>query len=107
MTYQVLEIASTNLKPGVTEAELLAASAQFQDEFVIHQPGFVSRKLVRAANGGLSDVIVWETAKDAEAVMQAAATSPACAAFFALIDGASQDPTTGVAHYTILQDFTA
>ena len=102
MTNHVLEIARITLLDGVTEADLLAASTTFQADFVAHQPGFISRKLVRTGDGGFADVIEWETPEAAQAVMAAAKGSPAAGAFFALMDF-SEGIAGGVDHFTILQ----
>lgn len=103
MTNHVLEIARITLQNGVTEQQLLAASNTFQAEFVAHQPGYVSRKLVSTGDGGYADVIEWATPEAAQAVLAAAKTSPAAGAFFSLMDF-SEGIAGGVDHFTILEN---
>jgi hypothetical protein len=95
----VIEWAPFTLADGVAEATLLDASEALQRDFLAAQPGFVRRELLRAADGGWVDLVVWADAESAERVMEGAGASAACAAYFALMRGADPaNPGAGVAH---------
>ncbi|MDH6267726.1 heme-degrading monooxygenase HmoA [Rhizobium sp. SG_E_25_P2] len=86
MTTTNIEMASFRLKPEIEETVFVAASDRFQREFLNGAPGFLSRELLRGADGVYLDLIHWRSKEDAEAMMKTAATSPDCAAYFALMD---------------------
>jgi hypothetical protein len=102
MTGPTIELARIRLAPGVSEAELIAASDAFQADFLARQPGFVRRELLRASAGEYADLVHWRSAADASAVMALAASSPACAAYFGVMAMDSGDPSAGVSHFLSL-----
>ena len=90
-------IAPGRLKDGVSEEAMLAASAQFQREFVVDQPGIVRRVLVAADDGGYADIVFFTDEAAIAAVLAAEQTSEVCHQFMGLWDDA------GVAMYRVLQ----
>lgn len=96
---RLIEWSPFRLKPGITEPELLAASEMLQRDFLSRQHGFVGRELLRGANGQWADLVSWRDDESANAVMQAVADSPACVAYFQLMEGVdAADPGAGVLH---------
>ena len=79
-------LAEIKLAKGKTEADLLAASQKFQEEFASKQPGIIRRELVRKGNGDYLDIVQFTSMADAEDVMEKEKTSPVCHAFFAVMD---------------------
>ena len=95
----VVEWAPFQLRAGAGEAELLAASEALQHDFLQHQPGFVRRELLRGADGGWVDLVLWQDEPSAMAAMQAAGASPVCHAYFHLMGGVeTMDAGAGVLH---------
>ena len=95
----VIEWAPFRLAPGSDEAALLAASEVLQRDFLQQQPGFLRRELLRGTDGGWVDLLYWTDEASAAAVMHAIDGSPACRAYFQLMDGAdTADPGAGVLH---------
>jgi heme-degrading monooxygenase HmoA len=86
MTTTNIEMASFRLKPEIEETVFVTASDRFQREFLNAAPGFLSRELLRGADGVYMDLIHWRSRQDAEAMMKTAEASPDCAAYFALMD---------------------
>jgi hypothetical protein len=84
----MIECAPFRLRTGVTEQELLEASAAIQRDFLDRQPGFLRRELVRSDDGLWSDVVHWSDAGSAHAAVEAAASSPVCHRYFHLMAGA-------------------
>ena len=103
---RIMEWAPFKLLPGVTEADLLAASEKLQRDFIAKQPGFISRTLVRAADGSYADVVWWQTAEAASEVVHRAAQSQTCAAYFALMGADHSDPGAGVAHFDAIAEYS-
>lgn len=85
-----LVIATATPRPGVTEDALLEASRRFQEEFVRHQDGIVSRTLAKAADGRWTDVVLFRDAEAIEQVMAAEQDSAECAALMSLLDLAGE-----------------
>lgn len=96
MTHPITVLASIKLAAGKTEADLLAASARFQQEFASEQPGLIRRELVRKSNGEYLDIVQFRSREDAEAVIEKEKESAACHAFFAVMDMGAADGTDSV-----------
>ncbi len=108
MTNTVLEFAKITLAPTASEADLLAASATFEAEFLTKQDGFIRRDLVRTGDGTYADVILWESREKADAVFAAAQTSPAADGYFEMMHmDPDADPGDIVAHYAVLRSVAA
>ena len=104
----VIEWAPFRLAAGVSEAALLDASEALQRDFLQHQPGFLGRELLRGPDGQWADLVVWESRAAAERIMPAMGASPACHAYFALMQGASTaDPGAGVLHLERVRRYEA
>jgi len=107
MSKPTIEWAPFRTKPGVTEAELLEASAHLQSAFVSKQEGFLERRLIRGHDGGYVDLVLWASAESADRAMQNAAKSETCSLYFALMEANDADPGAGVLHYDSLADYAA
>ena len=95
----VVEWAPFRVREGVSEAALLEASEALQRDFLAGQRGFVRRELLRGKDGQWVDLVYWENEETATAVIQAAAASPVCHAYFHLMEGGDgMDPGVGVSH---------
>ncbi len=88
------EWAEFALQPHATEAALLEASATMQREFLDQQPGFIARQTLKLADRHYADLVTWRSLEAAHEAMVKATSSPACAAYFGLmqVDAA---PRTG------------
>ena len=102
MTDQVLEWAPFQLKVGVDEAVLLAASERVQHDFLARQPGFVRRELIKGAEGAYVDLVWWESFPASQAAAKKAASSPACRAYFAMMDADRGNPGDSVLLYSVV-----
>lgn len=100
-----IEWAPFRLRAGVTEDQLAEASARLQAEFLGGRPGFIARDLVRGPDGGYVDVVRWASHAAAEAAMAAIRESPACAAYFALMDFDPADASAMPAHYALVRRY--
>lgn len=79
-------IAPGRLKGGVSEADMLAASDRFQNEFVVHHPGVLRRVLVADDDGGYADIVFFSDENAIAEVMAAEQTSEVCHRFMELWD---------------------
>lgn len=98
MTHNVVvEWAPFEVRPGVDEVELIAASEALQDDFLSHQRGFIRRELLKGLNGHWVDLAIWESRDAADQAVRNAAESPACFRYFQLMaDAGHDDPGAGV-----------
>jgi len=75
---------SCKLKQGTSIADFLAASDKIQEDYLSKCKGYVSRQLF--ANGDVwTDLLIWETAEDAENSMAAAEQNASAMAFTSLV----------------------
>jgi hypothetical protein len=88
----VTVLAPIKLATGKTEADLLAASKIFQKDFAAHEPGILRRELVRKPDGTYLDIVQFRSQEDFVDVVKKEMESPACAAFFAVMDLSDFDP---------------
>lgn len=97
-TTHFVEIAPFEIKPQVSEAALLAASLQMQADFLEKQPGFVKRHLLQKSATAWMDIVYWESKEAAERALLAFESSPACAAYFQLMN---MDTLAPPVHYQL------
>ena len=86
MSNPITVLAPIKLGSGKTEADLIKASSIFQEEFASKQPGLLRRELVKTGDGQYLDIIQFRSKKDAEEIIEKEKDSPACHAFFAVMD---------------------
>lgn len=82
---QGFEIGRFRLKPGVTEAQLIAASRDMEATHLQRQPGFVSHHVVRLDDGLYLDLVFAASRADAERICGSWLGQAQCEAFLALI----------------------
>jgi hypothetical protein len=88
----IIDTLTFRCLPGVAASELLDVDRRVQTEFVPNLSGFFRRTTARAADGpGWIVVTLWESAAQAEAADERAASHDVVHAFSALMD-----PTTVV-----------
>lgn len=89
MSDLIVEVVQFRVARGVDEEVFLKASDAAQS-FLTKAKGFVSRELVRTADGlNWIDIVKWRTASDAEHAARNAARDPRCAKFFELVEKSS------------------
>ncbi|TFW27930.1 hypothetical protein [Duganella callida] len=83
MATEAMEITSFHLAAGVTMDDFIAANADV-DAWLRQQPGFILRRICQAADGLVTDMLLWKSAQDgkraASAIMTELAHSPVHAA---------------------------
>lgn len=102
MSGKVVELATIHLAKGKTEGDLISASDTFQREFLQQQAGFLRRELMRNEDGTYADLIHWRSMADAQAIMDKVAESPACQAYFSVMQVNPENPAEGVSHHDSL-----
>lgn len=99
----VTVLAPIKLAQGKTEADLLAASAIFQRDFVAHEAGVLRRELVRKPDGTYMDIVQFRSHEDYIDVVKKEMESPVCAAFFSVMDLSDFDPEAEMEVYASLE----
>lgn len=83
-----IAIAPFRLKADVTEDALLAASDQFEAQFVTTQEGILKRILVRDGEAGdYADIVFFQDLAAIDRVVEAERASEVCTAFFSIMEG--------------------
>ena len=96
----VVEWAEFTLREGVDEETLLTASAQLIEQFLARQDGFVRLELLKGEGRNWVDLAYWRDRDAAEAAMRNAEQSPACGAFFSLLEmNDPSDAGEAVSHF--------
>lgn len=85
----VIELAQFKTKTGISDSEILVASQEVHDGFLAKQKGYISRELLKSADGEWVDIVHWETMKDAQAAMQNFMGSPSTKKIVEVIDDSS------------------
>jgi hypothetical protein len=78
-------LAPIELKEGIDERALIAASDAFQSAFAGHQPGIEKRLLLRAKDGTYADLVFFTSKEAADRVVEAELKSEACRDYFSLM----------------------
>jgi hypothetical protein len=81
----VIEWAEFSLKPGASEAEMLACAPAVTD-WLREQPGFRARRLSKGANGRWADCCFWADMATAKAAADAIEAAPETRPFLDLLD---------------------
>jgi hypothetical protein len=102
----VVEWAPFRVRPGISDEQVLAASARLQEGFLRHQPGFIRRELLKGADRQWIDYVVWRDRSAADAAVQQAMQSPTCADYFGIMESA--DPINagdGLTHFRLMHAY--
>ena len=84
----VLEVVLFHVKPGVTDTQVLAASAKTQ-EWLAQVDGYLARELSKDDEGQWVDIVHWRTLTAAQAAAEQMMRQPCAADFMAVIDPGS------------------
>lgn len=106
MTNPITVLAPIKLGEGKTEADLLIASDRFQKDFANDQPGLIRRELIRTGNGEYLDIVQFRSIEDAEAIIELEKESPACHAFFSVMDMESADESADIVFHESLETYS-
>lgn len=108
MQSRVVEMAPFRLADGVTVEQVAEASRRLEEEFLAGLPGYLGRCLLRGGQDEWMDLVFWRTPEDAARAMEAAASSAACAAYFACMAGVDHDAAdSGVTLYRQVASYGA
>lgn len=102
MTAPITVLAPIKLAKGKSEADLIKASDKFQDEFVSKYSGVIRRELIRKNDGEYLDIVQFRSKEDAEEIIEKEKESPACHAFFSVMD---MDGDSGIDFYPSLATY--
>lgn len=75
-------LAPIELKDGIDEQTLIAASDAFQSAFADRQDGIEKRLLLRAKDGTYADLVFFTSKEAADRVVEAELKSEACRDYF-------------------------
>jgi len=66
----ILEVASFRLSDGADEQAFLREHRRVHENWVVQQPGFVSRRTTKSPDGDWKDVVTWESMEAAQAASE-------------------------------------
>lgn len=79
------EFATFRSAPGVSDAQLLAASQRMREEFLQHEAGFVEHALLKGDDGLWADMVLAESHECARRICERFMQHEACLAYLALM----------------------
>lgn len=82
----IVEVATFNLKAGVTPDEFYVADQAVETQHVSLQPGFISRESAVSDDNEWLVIVHWRSIEDAEASMASFASAPATVDFMSKLD---------------------
>lgn len=85
-----LEITTFRLAAGLTGDDFVAANADI-DEYLRRRPGFRGRHIAEDGDGGIIDIVVWDTRAEARASARGIMTEMADSPVHATIDHGTVD----------------
>ena len=102
----IVEMAPFTIKVSTTEQALIEVSNNMQNEFLAKQKGYISRSLVRTGEREYLDIIHWQSQTLADAAIENAMKSEACAAFFSVMEAPDTiESEEGIVHYPVISRF--
>ncbi|HYD78662.1 MAG TPA: hypothetical protein VEC06_02545 [Paucimonas sp.] len=100
-----IHLAEIKLAPGVSEAELLAASDAFERNFVSKQEGVLRRILLKGPGGSYADLVFYRSREDADRLMQNEEANLHCQSYFSVMQLPEDDPEAGVTSFETLRTY--
>ena len=85
---RTVEVLLFQAKPGISDAQILAAADALQRD-VAGFPAFIRRRLLKGDDGQWLDLVDWASLDEARQASAAIMQRPSAHAFDALVDGAS------------------
>ena len=82
----VIEVATFQLKPGVTPEAFQPLDLAVEQQHVSRQPGFLARQSAATEEGDWLVIVHWRSMADADASMASFADAPATAEFMGHLD---------------------
>lgn len=89
---------------GISDQQLIVAADLVNSEFLVKQPGFIKRELIKKSDIEYADLIHWRTKKEAELAGVKVLNCGECNTYFKLMDmEESANAGKGFSHYEILK----
>lgn len=85
----VIEVATFQLKQGVTPAEFAVVDKAMERDYIAKQPGFLSREAAAGPNNEWLVIVHWKSLKDADASMASFEKAVPTGAFMAKLDAST------------------
>lgn len=100
---EAMEITTFHLARGVTMKDFIAANADV-DAWLKQQPGFILRRISQRADGLVTDMLLWTSAKDGEQAARGIVTELANSPVHAAIDHSTVNWSVAVCRHRVNQD---
>ena len=88
-TAAVIEVATFQLKQGVTPAEFAVVDKAMENDYIAKQHGFVKRESAVGPNNEWLVIVHWKSLKDADASMATFEKAAPTAAFMSKLDAST------------------
>ena len=101
-----IEWAPFTIKDGITAEQLKKASEDLQEYFLVKQKGFIKRELLQKSPNEYIDLVYWENSTAAKNAVVNAEKSPACYAYFNIMEDAEQtSPGDGITYFKVIEEY--
>lgn len=107
MGKQIIELAPFTLKEGFDQGKLLLLSKELEENFLTHQQGYLKRVLLQKTEREFMDMVYWNSIEEAKTAMDNAMKSETCANYFScMAEPESEDPSSAVQHFSLLESYS-
>jgi hypothetical protein len=100
MATEAMEVTTFHLAQGVTMKAFIAANADV-DLWLQQQPGFILRRICQRADGLVTDMLLWKSARDGERAASGIVSELAHSPVHVAIDQATVDWSVNVCRHRI------
>lgn len=94
-----IEWAPFEIPKHVSEETLMNSADILEQEFLLRQPGYIRRELLKQDDNHWVDLVYWRSPQDAAMAAKAANESDVCYQYFSLMVGV-ENAETGISHLT-------
>ncbi len=101
----IIEMAPFEVAEGITNTQLLNASAQLEKGFLEQCEGYIARTLVKTGERNFMDIVYWHSMDDAKKALDKIFESPFCNAYFACMKMA-EGVEPQIMHYEVIGSYS-
>jgi hypothetical protein len=102
-----VEFAKFIIKEGVTDTHVIAASQNFEDNFLVQQSGYLKRDLLHIKGREWADIVYWANSEEAEKALLASQKNPACGEYFSIMEQVDPlNPNCGITHLEVVKSYS-
>ncbi len=101
----IIEWAPFEVKNGVSDESIMLAAQAVEEGFLVKQPGYIKRSLLKDSNDRWVDIVYWQSEEEAQSAAGKALESPICFDYFALMKQSEHAEVSNVQHFSVIKSW--